>query len=122
MLGDERTLAAVAKKFNRVGSTINNWSSIYQWQSKIIRRQETMLQEFENKHTNALLQLRKDSLEIVTKLKTKFKEAVEQNQIETNSISDLEKLLKLELLLFGEATERTDNNITIVSVVPRPSK
>lgn len=104
-LGNERTLKAVADKFDRSVITVSGWYRNNDWNNRIVQR------SIEEGMSNTDVVTRYRVLNTV--LIKKAKEDIESGKIKIRNIQDLEKLVKLDLLLMGEATEITKRINTV---------
>jgi hypothetical protein len=120
-LGNERSLKKVCEKFKISPTTANRYSSAHDWQERI--------KELEDR---AIAKVKENLIEDIAELKTRYRSII-QDTIDTfidrlgrgavvlSDIADLERLVKLDLLLLGEATEKIDNKyeFTVTEVIGR---
>jgi len=115
-LGPNRTIAMVAKQFGRAAITVSLWSQKFKWQERV-RAYDA--REGEKARKIVLKELRKPKEELRRLIETlinKFTKQVKANKVTTNTISDLERLTKLYLLLTGEATEIEQKKVVFEDV------
>lgn len=120
LLGETRTLKKVSQKFNISIQTAKRWSTVYNWKNKIQERDIQLAKQLQKKIEGRIVKIREEYLKIIEAAKIKFIENLKNGFVDPSTIQDLERLAKLELLILGEATERTDNQVTVISAIPRP--
>jgi nitrate reductase NapAB chaperone NapD len=119
-----RNLRAVAQKFNKSLTAVNNWNKAFNWQQRVEQRDLANAKEIEKKTNKTIVNTKADyRAEIKTQLgilKAILNQAIndikEKRIIKvanTNELKDVvnsyEKLSKLDLLMMGEATERSED-------------
>jgi nitrate reductase NapAB chaperone NapD len=119
-----RNLRAVAQKFNKSLTAVNNWNKAFNWQQRVEQRDLANAKEIEKKTNKTIVNTKADyRAEIKTQLgilKAILNQAIndikEKRIIKvanTNELKDVvnsyEKLSKLDLLMMGEATDRTED-------------
>jgi hypothetical protein len=120
LLGETRTHKKVAQKFKVSIQTIKRWSSLFRWKIRIQEREARLAEQLQKRIEGRIAKIREENLKIIEAAKIKFIENLKAGMVDPNTIQDLERLIKLELLNLGEATERTENRITVISSIPRP--
>ena len=111
-LGDKRSLKAVAEKVGRTERTVAGWSRAYSWVDRVKQR------EIEDAKNNALSSNALNSQ--TTDVKTRYRiminnlmaqasKKIASGELKIRNVQDLERAVKLDLLLMGEATDRQDN-------------
>ena len=110
-LGDKRSLKAVAERVDRTERTVAGWSRAYSWVDRVKQR------EIEDAKNSALdkATLNAQTTDIKTRyriminnLMAKASKAIADGSLKVKSIQDYERLVKLDLLLMGEAVEREE--------------
>jgi hypothetical protein len=112
-MGDNRSLRKVAQEFGAAERTVEIWSKKYGWQERVTQRNievgkllsERMNEEIvaEKARYRALIKVVIN--DVIQALKDK------DGSIKVKSIQDLERIIKLDLLLMGEATENTSSEV-----------
>ena len=108
-LGDKRSLKAVAEKVGRTERTVAGWSRSYSWVDRVKQR------EIEDAKNNALSSNALNSQ--TTDVKTRYRiminnlmaqasKKIASGELKIRNVQDLERAVKLDLLLMGEATDR----------------
>lgn len=111
-LGDKRSLKAVAEKVGRTERTVAGWSRAYSWVDRVKQR------EIEDAKNNALSSNALNSQ--TTDIKTRYRiminnlmaqasKKIASGELKIRNVQDLERAVKLDLLLMGEATDRQDS-------------
>lgn len=112
-LGDKRTLKAVADKVNRTERCVAGWSRSHNWVDRVKQR------EIEDARNAGIASLNEHTTDIKTRyrimianLMTQANKLIADGDLKIKNIPDFERVVKLDLLLMGEATERGDNTNT----------
>lgn len=111
-LGDKRSLRAVADQVGRTERTIAGWSRAFSWVDRVKQR------EIEDARNNALSSSALNSQ--TTDVKTRYRiminnlmahasKKIALGELKIRNVQDFERVVKLDLLLMGEATDRQDN-------------
>lgn len=124
-LGDKRSLRAVAEKVDRTERTIAGWSRAYNWVDRVKQR------EIEDARNSALSTnaLNSQTTDIKTRyrimlnnLMAKASRKIASGELAIRNIQDFERVVKLDLLLMGEATDRQDNTGTSSAELSKADK
>ena len=108
-LGDKRSLRAVAETIGRTERTVAGWSRSFNWVARVTQRNiEDAQNSKEAKITAELTDVRTRYRILINNLLAEFSRDIAQGKVKVKSISDYERLVKLDMLLMGEATERTE--------------
>lgn len=113
----DRNLKAVAKHFGYGVRTVEKWSSEFNWQNRIHQRDNENAEKLENRTNETIveslveakakyLEIVKDSLEI-------YIQNLKQGMVKINSVQDLERLAKLEMILREESISDEDKIVNI---------
>lgn len=100
-LGSARTYEQVAQKFNKSKKTIQNWGYAEKWTDEIKLRDLEVLKEAREKSKKARFKKGNEYQKIVIFAIKTFADKLNNHEIELNSISDLERLIKLDAYLDG---------------------
>ena len=110
-LGDKRSLKAVAQQVNRTERCVAGWSRAYNWVDRVKQR------EIEDARNEGINSLNKQTTDIKTRyrillnnLMAKASKQIAEGKLAIKNVQDLERVVKLDLLLMGEATDRQDTN------------
>lgn len=104
-LGDNRTHQKVAEIMNKSLPTVQGWSKKYNWTEKVKQRDYEILEKLRQKNTEMIIEDRTKYREIIKQAIEQFRQNLEQGKVNVRNITALEKLVKLDLLLTGQATE-----------------
>ena len=110
-LGDQRSLRLVAEKVGRTERTVAGWSRAYSWVDRVSQRE---IEEHKNTENN------NNILAQTVDVKTRYRimmnnlmamasRKIASGELKIRNIQDLERVVKLDLLLMGESTERTES-------------
>jgi uncharacterized protein YjcR len=105
-LGDKRTLKQVAEKFEVSDNSARKWSHYFNWQQRIIDRDEENAKKLEKKTNTSIVQEKAKYRKIIQDSINSYMGNLDKGNIEITNVADLEKLIKLDLLLMGEATDK----------------
>lgn len=131
-LGAKRNYTAVAGRFGVGKRTVEKWASAFNWQERVIQRDLEINKRVEEKTNDAVVNTKADyrrdihlTLQPVnTTINTVLVKNKETGKLECNLeiksakdfsliVGALEKLIKLDLVLMGEADSRTDHGAVI---------
>ena len=105
-MGADRSYNAVSIKFNVSKGTIANWGKKFNWPERVEQRDIENARELEKKTNNTIVNEKANYRKIIKDAIATFVNNLKDNKIDVGNIQDLERLIKLDLLLMGEATER----------------
>lgn len=112
-LGDKRSLKAVAEKIERTERTVAGWSRAFNWVDRVKQRE---IEDARNMGGNALNAQTTDVKTryriLMNNLIAKASVKIAKGELAIRNVQDLERVVKLDLLLMGEATDREDTVAT----------
>lgn len=112
-MGDKRSLRAVADKVERTERTIAGWSRAFSWVDRVKQRE---IEDARNMGGEALNSQTTDVKTryriLMNNLMAKASVKIADGSLGIRNIQDLEKVVKLDLLLMGESTDRQDSTAT----------
>lgn len=112
-MGDKRSLRAVAEKIERTERTVAGWSRAFSWVDRVKQRE---IEDAKNMGGNALNSQTTDVKTryriLMNNLIAKASKQIADGTLAIKNVQDLERVVKLDLLLMGEATESTSNTST----------
>lgn len=109
-LGDKRSLRAVAETIGRTERTVAGWSRSFNWVARVTQRNiEDAQNSKEAKITAELTDVRTKYRILINNLMADFSKDIAQGKVKVKNVNDFERLVKLDMLLMGEATERVEN-------------
>lgn len=128
-LNESRTLKVVAERFKCSLRAVEEWSSAFKWQEKIIERDNEIADLVEKKLKKQVVEQKVKYHNLLQNIlapvikglqfmrlkseeeKLKFKQDnPEMVVIQVASVAEFERLIKLDLLLIGEETDRLGVN------------
>ncbi len=120
-LQESRNFGRVAGQFRRSIRTIELWSSAFNWQERVMERDRKIAEEVERRTIRDIAETKANYRKIIKIAVKNFVDMLtatnEQGNpvLKINTIADLEKLVKLDMLLMGEYTEITKaQNETVI--------
>lgn len=112
-LGDKRSLRAVAEQIERTERTVAGWSRAYNWVDRVKQRE---IEDAKNMGGNALNSQTTDIKTryriLMNNLIAKASQKISKGELAIRNIQDLERVVKLDLLLMGESTDNTSSTST----------
>ena len=108
-LGDKRSLKAVAETIGRTERTVAGWSRSFNWVARVTQRNiENSQNKREEDLNTQLTDVRARYRVIINNFMADLSRRVIKGELKVRNIQDFERLVKLDLLLMGEITERTE--------------
>lgn len=112
-MGDRRSLRAVAENIDRTERTVAGWSRAFSWVDRVKQRE---IEDARNMGGNALNAKTTDIKTryriLMNNLIDKASRQIAEGELVIKNVQDLERVVKLDLLLMGEATDNTSNTST----------
>ena len=104
----------VADKFQMSERTFWNWYKNLGWKERVHLRNIEVAKGVEEKTNSTLIENKANYLSYVHKLFNDWKAKVDAGEVpvEIKSVSDVDKIVKLALLLQDEATDKTETSVT----------
>ena len=130
-LGDTRALPQVSQKFKVSLVTAKRWSAAFNWQERVEQRDIENAKKLEEKTDTAVVatkaNYRKEIKSSLNVIKAAIGTAIENKKLRSDlsveDVADLnrltqayERLVKLDLLLMGEATDKHDVAFELLDV------
>lgn len=106
-LGSSRSLEEVGRRLGVSGNTIGEWSKAFRWKERIAEREKFVSELVAQKAIEDEATSRANALKICRAVQIKFAQSL-QSGTALICAADFEKAVKLELLLRGQATDRTE--------------
>ena len=107
----ERSLAGVARRFKVCEQAVFGWSAAFKWQKRIHERETLVAGLVADKSVEDEVEMRRRHLTLCKAVQGRFAELLKNKTVKPTA-SDFEKIAKLEILLTGGATERSEVNVT----------
>lgn len=108
-MGDKRSLRAVAEKVGRTERTVAGWSRAYSWVDRVSQRE---IEENKNADSVSILAQTVDAKTkyriMMNNLMNMASRKIASGELSIKNVPDLERVIKLDLLLMGEPTDRND--------------
>lgn len=113
LMEDKRSLKAVAEKIGRTERTVAGWSRTFSWVDRVTQREA---EERKNVDKNSVIPQNTDAKTkyriMINNLMAMASRKIAKGELCIRNVQDLERVVKLDLLLMGEATERGDSTST----------
>lgn len=104
-LGEKRSYPQVASKFAVSVTSVKKWAKAFNWQERVEQRDIENARKLEKKTNEAVVETKANYRKIVKAAIARWVENFRERSIEPGSVQDLERLIKLDLLLMGEDPE-----------------
>jgi len=104
-LGHDRSLTSVALQCGISERSVAAWSKAFDWQARIEQRDQENARRIQQKTDETIVGVKAKYRKVIGAAISDFVARLKAGQIVVDSVSDLERLVKLDLLLMGEATE-----------------
>lgn len=104
-LGASRNLASVAVQCEVSEKSVATWSKAFDWQARIEQRDLENSRRIQKTTDDTVVAVKARYRKIVQTAIGDFVKRMKDGEIAVTSIMDLERLIKMDLLLMGEATE-----------------
>lgn len=108
--GAKRSYDATATEFGVTKGTIYNWAKSFDWHNRIEQRDIENARRLEKKTNDTVVNTKAKYRKIIKALIGKAVSKINNGTLDPDSIQDIERLMKIDLLLIGEATERTESH------------
>lgn len=124
-LGAQRTLPKVAKEYSKSLAWVKGVSAHFKWSERVKERDRKVSAKVLDSVDDALVKAKKDNLDIIHAVKVMLSNKIKRMDAENRdmdvSLTEFERLAKLELLMLGDPTERISDD-TITGLVKRAAE
>lgn len=103
--GASRGYRDVARKFSTSLTSITNWAKAFNWQERVEQRNIEVARKLEAKSISTVVNEKANYRKIIKAQIGEYVKKIQEGKVKIESISDFEKMVKLDLLLMGEGTE-----------------
>jgi len=103
----DRSLLAVSKRFGVTDVAARNWSAAFKWHKRIEERERLVAHALAEKAIEDEVRTRKRNLGICAAVKNAFIQELKANKVKPG-VADFAAIAKLEQLLHGKPTERSE--------------
>lgn len=113
-MGKNRSIKELAQKEEVEVSerTIYNYSNKFNWKERVRQRDIEINKEISEMAKDEIIDAKAEYRRMIRDIVRKAKEDILAEDLKVEDISDLERLIKLDLTLMGEASEIKENNNT----------
>ena len=117
-LGENRSYAKVADKFNVALGTVTKWAGSFSWQRRVIERDRKISLQMQRDLDKQILEDKKNYRKIIQASVKKYIDNLSAGKVTVNSVKDLDMLLRLDKLFMDDLDKGTAddfNNLISVS-------
>lgn len=112
-MGDKRTIEAVANTIGMSSRTVGEWSRKFQWKDRVNQR-EIEDATAQGGKANAVIDTKAEYRQIIRALVASFVKDYKDGKIKIKNIQDFERIVKLDLMLLGDAqVVEVKNNVEL---------
>lgn len=116
-LGDDRSYAKVAERFNVTLSTVAKWAGSFSWQRRIVERDRKIALQMQRALDKQILEDKKSYRKIIQATINKYVENFKTGKVEVTSIKDLIALIECDTKLMAMLDKGTADNLdSLISV------
>lgn len=112
--GNKRSLKDVSKHFEISFSSVQRYSVAFDWTTQVNIIEKQAIQQLKDELIEGATKIKRRYRLIIQKTIDTFIKRLDQGLVVVTDIVDLEKLIKLDMLLLGEATEKVDNKYEFI--------
>lgn len=109
-LGKKRSLKAVAEQVNRTERTVAGWSRAYNWVDRCYQREieEAKKGDVSSTSLSQTTDVKTRYRIIINNFMVQLSKDITDGKLKIKNVADYERLVKLDLLLMGEVTDKTE--------------
>ena len=116
-LGDDRSYAKVADRFNVSTGTVAKWAGSFSWQRRVVERDRKIALQMQRELDKQILQDKKNYRKIIQATINKYVENFKAGKVEVTSIKDLISLIECDTKLMNMLDKGTaDDFNSLISV------
>ena len=101
-MGDKRTIEAVANHIGMTSRTVGEWSRRFNWRDRVNQR-EIEDATAQGGKANSVIDAKAEYRQIIRALVASFVKDYKDGKIKIKNIQDFERIVKLDLMLLGDA-------------------
>lgn len=120
-LGEKRSLASLASHSGVTLRSINRWNTAFGWQDRVLARDRELADAIEKKSKAATLATKIEYRKLIQASLAPMVKQIKQGA-GCASIADMERMIKLDLLLMGEPTEHIKGQVAADDLFDRIEK
>lgn len=110
---ERRTLKAVADKIGKTERTVSNWSKRFDWVARVHQREIEDAKALDmNQFKEKTADLKARYRLLINNLFYEANRRISNGELKIKNVQDIDRLVRLDLLLLGEATDRLENENT----------
>ena len=113
-MGDTRSLKTVSDKMNVSHIAVKRWSTDFNWQDRILNRDNINSKKLARKTDNAIVKDKGNYIKMIKAMTGKAVRDIQSDLLRVENVQDFERLIRLHLLLAGEPTEINAIKVEVV--------
>ena len=98
-------------------TTVKEWSRRFNWKDRITQRNIELTKRMEQKTNTTVLNQKADYRKIIKEAIDDWYKKFGKGKAGPENVSDLERLMKLDLLLMGEPTEQNGDSVINIIIM-----
>jgi len=115
-LGDDRCLRELSALTGERESKLKAWKKRFNWQRRIDALDSKVISLIDDKFGDLYSEVKGICQQVIFDLMASAKDDIEAGELKIRSIKDLETVMKMDMLLRGEATERVESKSMVLSL------
>ena len=116
-LGDDRSYAKVADRFNVSTGTVTKWAGSFSWQRRVVERDRKIALQMQREMDKQIKKKKKNYRKIIQATINKYVENFKAGKVEVTSIKDLIALIECDTKLMAMLDKGTaDDFNSLISV------
>jgi hypothetical protein len=115
-MGEERDIKELASATGISALKLKSWRKRYNWDRRIRALDSKVTSLIDDKFADLYSEVKAVAVQSLFDLLTCARDDIEEGRLKIESIKDLETVMKLDLLLKGQATERKESKNVVLSL------
>lgn len=109
-LGSERELRKVAEHVGKAYRTVLEWSRCFGWSERVIQYDIEASKKLKERTIKTVVEEKANYRKLIKAMVGQVVQDFQKGELKANNILDLERLIKLDMMLLGESTDITTVN------------
>jgi len=115
-LGDERTIKQLSVLTGESEHKLKSWRRRFSWERRVRALDSKVISLIDEKFGDLYSEVKGICQQVIFDLMGAAKDDIESGELKIRNIKDLETVMKMDMLLRGEATERVESKSVVVSL------
>ena len=111
ILGDNRSYAKVAEKYNVNIGTVTRWAGKYSWQRRVVERDHKIALQLQRETDKEILEDKKMYRKLIKASLQSYMDNLKNNKIKVNNVKDFYTLARLDMMFMETLDKGTANDI-----------